>query len=182
MGGPPNGFGAHPLPVGALERTEVQREMSESQERSIEEILKDDHDEMEETWERAREMRARGDPQATEVYEQFIHALQEHISVEEQELFPHSLKTRGTDVRPLVEQLQREHMVIQTVLGKIHGDLTSGHAVSEEDEDALRNLLGIHNAREEGFYYPDFDGRFSQTQEGRELSRNVLAGCHCGKH
>ncbi len=147
---------------------------------TLEDILKDDHEEIDGFWQQAGELRARNEPLTVSFYRKFVGALDEHIEIEEHDLFPFSRNTRGEAVQHLLEVLQTEHREIRKLLGKMSSDLDAGRLPSPDDETELRNILWTHNAREEGMFYPDFGAHFADTPEGRKLTDEVRARCHCG--
>ncbi len=148
---------------------------------TLEEILTHDHDEIDELWGAAVQLRDTDPDAARKKYLAFVEALDEHIEIEEDFLYPYSLRTRGDTVGHLVTMMREEHVEIRKRLGNIRAAAASGRLPSESDETELRNTLGTHNAREEGLYYPAFDRIFSTTPEGKELTSSVLHHCSCGK-
>jgi hypothetical protein len=76
-----------------------------------------------------------------EVYERFRHDLLRHIAMEEKILLPHARMRRGGEPLAIAFQLRRDH-------GEIAKLLTRSPTV--ERLAALRELLGKHNALEEG--------------------------------
>lgn len=150
-------------------------------ESTLEEILRQDHDEIEELWESAVQLRGSDPAGSRKKYLLFVEALDEHIEIEENFLYPYSLRTHGDNVGHLVAMMREEHVEIRKRLGNIRAAANSGQPPSEADETELRNTLGTHNAREEGLYYPEFDRIFSTTPEGKKLTQSVLHQCSCGK-
>ena len=152
----------------------------EEQAQSLEDLLKQDHDEIDGYWVEAEQRRAVGDARALDFYRKFTVALDEHIEIEEEIVFPYRLKTREQESRHIIDVMRVEHVEIRKLLGKINAAISASKLPSEEDETELKNVLGAHNAREEGLYYPDFGTVFSQTREGREMLQKVRSICHCG--
>ncbi|MCL4323880.1 MAG: hemerythrin domain-containing protein [Candidatus Thermoplasmatota archaeon] len=147
---------------------------------SLEDLLRQDHDEIDGYWEEAEQRRAAGDATALDFYRKFTLALDEHIEVEEEIVFPYSVKTREQESRHIIDIMRAEHVEIRKLLGKINAAISAAKLPSEEDETELKNVLGAHNTREEGLYYPDFDAAFSKTPEGQEMLHKVRSLCHCG--
>lgn len=149
--------------------------------KSLEAILQDDHDHLDQLWDKATDLQGQDLPQALLLLGEFASGLEEHIGIEEEILFPYALGWKGEAYARLVEVMRNEHMEILVQVGQIKVALKAGRMPSEEVGEALRNVLGDHNAREEGMFYPLFDRAFTEG-EGREILERVLGQCSCADH
>lgn len=149
--------------------------------KSLQQILQDDHDHLDSLWAQAVSLRD-GDPvRARHLLGEFVEGLEEHIGIEEDLLFPQALQRKEAGYVQLVGTMKEEHRQILAQVGLIKNALHSGRLPEESIGTELENLLGNHNAREEGMFYPLFDEAFSDG-EGKELRARVLARCSCPDH
>lgn len=148
--------------------------MSGDKAKSIEEVLKRDHDCIDALWDDAILKREKDTKSSLKSYSLFVQALDEHIEAEEEVLFPYSLETRGNDIRQLVELMKQEHVEVRKYLGQISAEISSGRLPDIDIEAALKDILWNHNTREEGMYYPFFEAEFSR-REGEGLMASVLS-------
>jgi len=149
--------------------------------KSLEQILRDDHDHLDALWAGAESLRDADPARARQLFEEFVAGLEEHIGIEEDFLFPQALQRKEAGYVQLVGTMKEEHRLILAQVGLIKNSLHSGSLPEESVGTELANLLGNHNAREEGMFYPLFDGAFSEG-EGKELRERVLGRCSCPDH
>ncbi len=94
---------------------------------------------------------------ANEAYRKFQVGLQQHILWEEELLFPMWEEKTGMTEDGPTPMMRFEHEQIKQLLDTIHRKVESQDLNSDQEEQALLNLLGSHNQKEERALYPAID-------------------------
>ncbi len=123
---------------------------------SLSALMEGDHHDLDEVLVRFRSTPGAQIASRRELFTRFASGLRRHISLEERRLFPR-MEEGGPESHRLVEMLLEDHRRIEGALVAIQATLDQGATSTEGPEVELLNLLGEHNAREEGFAYPWLD-------------------------
>ena len=116
-----------------------------------------DHDRLDELFKTYQKLKRSDFAQAKEAFEQFKSGLQRHIVWEEDLLFPlWEDKTGISGAGPTVV-MRAEHRQIGQQLEAIHDKVAGQNRDSDQEEQALLNVLGSHNMKEERILYPAID-------------------------
>ena len=121
--------------------------------------MEQDHERLDELWERAAELATTEPARAATTFELFRAGLLEHIRVEEELLFPHHETIEGAAGIALTQRLRDEHLEIRAALARLARAYASYPADRPVAELTLQDLLYSHNAREENGLYPWLDAR-----------------------
>lgn len=140
--------------------------MTAASERRPSVLLGGDHAAMDELLERFRATPAHERALRRERFSSFAHELRSHIAIEEDLLFPR-MEAEDPSQHPVVARLLEEHGAIRACLDGIERQLTEPAPDVDALEWELRNVLGEHNAREEGAVYPWFDGHLAPEERER---------------
>lgn len=91
---------------------------------------------------------------ATDAFRVFEAAMQRHLSMEEEVLFPAFERATGMTGGP-TQVMRSEHGRMRAVLGQMAGLASAGQLNELVDQgDTLLMLIQQHNAKEEGILYP----------------------------
>ena len=126
-----------------------------------------DHDRLDNLLEQF-EHRNETDPAAASTFlAEFKSGLERHIGWEEEILFPiFENKTGMREVGPTAV-MRWEHTQIKDFLLKIHGRLAQQQRALKEDVQALKDLLQMHNHKEENILYPAVDSMLEPENRAR---------------
>jgi len=128
-----------------------------SEQTTIREFYEQDHDRLDELLKTYQKLKRFDFAQAKEAFEQFKIGLQRHIVWEEDLLFPlWEEKTGMSDAGPTLV-MRAEHRQIERQLEAIHDKVAEQNPDSDQEEQALLNILGSHNMKEERILYPAID-------------------------
>jgi iron-sulfur cluster repair protein YtfE (RIC family) len=143
-----------------------------SEQKTISAFYEEDHDRLEELFKTFQQLKRSDFGKAKETFKEFKVGLQRHIVWEEELLFPLWEKKTGTSEGGPTFVMRNEHRQIGQQLEAIHDKVAEQNPDSDEEEQALLNLLGAHNMKEERVLYPAIDQ--VTTQEEREtVFRNM---------
>ncbi len=137
-------------------------------------IMGRDHRDLDELWARVVATPATDREGRRPRFAAFRTGLLAHIAEEEEHLFP-VLDETDPALRKLAARLLDEHREIRGILDQIDRAFSSGSGEIEALGLELVNVLGEHNAREEGFVYPWLDGHLSADQV-RDVQRRLDRG------
>ena len=147
--------------------------MSEGQ--TIREFFERDHDRLDELFKTFQQMKRSDFTKAESAFKDFKVGLQRHIVWEEDLLFSlWEKKTGMTDSGP-TPVMRNEHRQIGEQLEAIHRKVANHNVDSDQEEQALLNLLGSHNRKEERALYPAIDQVISaEERQAVFLSMNNI--------
>lgn len=129
-----------------------------------------DHARLDELLQRFESLNGTNFAAASPIFAEFKSGLERHIAWEEEILFPiFENKTSMRDSGPTVV-MRWEHTLIKDFLYKIHGRLAQQQKASGEDVQAIRNLLQIHNHKEENTLYPALDSMLDSAERARAFA------------
>ena len=99
---------------------------------------------------------------AREYFERFKSGLQQHISWEEEILFP--IFQTKTDMDGPIQILKMEHRQISFLLEALHEKLKKSDRNTETEEYRLLSVLGEHNLKEEMIVFPAIAANVSEAE------------------
>jgi iron-sulfur cluster repair protein YtfE (RIC family) len=158
-----------------------------SEQNTISKFFEKDHDELDELFKTFQKLKRSDFPKAKEAFEAFKSGLQRHIVWEEDLLF--SLwenKTGMSDSGP-TPVMRNEHRQIGQLLEAIYGKVAEQNPDSDKEEQALLDILGSHNRKEERALYPAIDqvaipdDREAVFQNMKKIPEERYKLC-CGQH
>ena len=94
----------------------------------------------------------------------FKFGLQRHIVWEEDVLFPLWEKKTGMSDSGPTPAMRNEHRQIGQLLEAIHRKVADKNPDSDQEEQALLELLGSHNMKEERVLYPAIDRALTEDE------------------
>ena len=128
-----------------------------SVQKTITEFFEQDHDRLDELFKTFQQSKRSDFPKAKDAFKEFKFGLQRHIVWEEDLLFPiWEQKTGMSDSGP-TPVMRNEHRQIGQQLEAIHQKVADQNPDSDQEEQALLDLLGSHNRKEERALYPAID-------------------------
>ena len=128
-----------------------------SEPNTISAFFEKDHDRLDELFKTFQQLKRSDFPKAKEAFKAFKSGLQRHIVWEEDLLFPlWENKTGMSDSGP-TPVMRNEHRQIGQLLEAIHGKVAAQNPDSDQEEEALLDILGPHNRKEERALYPAID-------------------------
>ena len=143
-----------------------------SEHKTISEFFEQDHDRLDALFKTSQKLKWSDFAKAKEAFEEFVFGLQRHIVWEEDLLFPlWEEKTGMSDGGPTFV-MRAEHRRIGQQLEAIHDKVAKRNVESDHEEQALVELLGSHNIKEERVLYPSIDQVTIQEERDR-LYRNM---------
>jgi len=128
-----------------------------SEQNTITEFYEQDHDRLDELFKTFQRLKRSDFAKAKEAFKEFKVSLQRHIVWEEDILFPLWEKETGITEGGATSVMRTEHRQIGQHLEAIHQKVVDQSPDSDEEEQALLNLLGSHNMKEERMLYPGID-------------------------
>jgi len=138
-----------------------------SEQNTILKFYEQDHERLDELFKNYQNLKRSDFAQAKEVFEQFKICLQRHIAWEEDLLFPlWEDKTGMSEAGPTLV-MRAEHRQIGQQLEAIHDKVVGQNPDSDQEVQALLNILGAHNMKEERILYPAIDQVIDEQE--REL-------------
>lgn len=129
--------------------------MSEPQ--TITEFYEKDHDRLDEWFKSFQTMKRSDVAKAKDAFKEFKIGLQRHIVWEEELLFPMWEEKTGMIEDGPTPVMRFEHSQIRQLLEAIHHKVEGQNLETDQDEQALVNLLSSHNRKEERALYPAID-------------------------
>ena len=135
-----------------------------SEQKTISEFYEQDHDRLDELFKTFQKLKRSDFAKAKEAFKEFKFGLQRHIVWEEDLLFPLWEEKTGISEGGPTFVMRNEHRQIGQLLEAIHQKVAEQNPDSDQEEQALLNLLGSHNMKEERVLYPSID----QVTSGEE--------------
>ena len=143
-----------------------------SEEKTIREFFEQDHDRLDELFKTFQQLKRSDFVKAEEAFKGFKLGLQRHILWEEDLLFSlWEKKTGMTDSGP-TPAMRNEHRQIGQQLEAIHRKVENRNPESDQEEQALLDLLGSHNRKEERALYPAID-QVTSSDERATVFQNM---------
>ena len=126
-------------------------------EQTITALYEKDHDRLDELFKTFQTSKRSDFGKAKEAFKEFKVGLQRHILWEEELLFPMWEEKTGMIEDGPTPVMRFEHEQIKKLLEAIHQKVEQQNLESDQEEQALLNLLGSHNRKEEKALYPAID-------------------------
>lgn len=125
--------------------------------KTITKFYEQDHDRLDELFKRYQSLKRTDFANAKEAFKDFKVGLQRHIVWEEDLLFPLWEEKTGMSEGGPTFVMRNEHRQIGQQLEAIHEKVAEQNPDTDREEQALLNLLGSHNMKEERVLYPSID-------------------------
>lgn len=154
---------------------------------TISEYYEADHDRLDELFKQFQQLKRTDYPKAKTFFKEFKNGLQRHIVWEEEILFPIFEQKTGMIGSGPTEVMRAEHRQIGQHLEAIHDKVRVQDPDSDAEEQALLDVLSMHNRKEEQILYPAIDRslqdkeRIGVFQSMNEVPPEKYATC-CGGH
>jgi regulator of cell morphogenesis and NO signaling len=143
-----------------------------SEHNTISKFFEKDHDRLDELFKTFQQLKRSDFPKAKEAFKGFKVGLQRHIVWEEDLLFAlWEQKTGMSDSGP-TPVMRNEHRQIRQQLEAIHQKVVDQNPDSDQEEQALLDLLGSHNRKEERALYPAID-KVTSPEERKTVFREM---------
>ena len=143
-----------------------------SDQNTISKFFEKDHDRLDELLKTFQQLKRSDFPKAKEAFKAFKSGLQRHIVWEEDLLFRlWETKTGMSDSGP-TPVMRNEHRQIGQLLEAIHGKVAAQNPDSDQEEQALLDILGSHNRKEERALYPAID-QVAGAEERETVFQNM---------
>jgi len=158
-----------------------------SGQKTVSAFFEQDHDRLDELFKTFQQLKRSDFPKAKEAFKEFKFGLQRHIVWEEDVLFPLWEKKTGMSESGPTPVMRHEHRQIGQQLEAIHGKVSEQNPDSDKEEQALQDLLGSHNRKEELRLYPAIDqvagteGQEAIFQSMKNIPEERYNLC-CGQH
>lgn len=123
-----------------------------------------DHDRLDALFQSFQTVKRRDFAKAKEAFKEFKFGLQRHIVWEEDLLFPLWEEKTGMSEGGPTFVMRAEHRQIGAQLEAIHQKVADQNPDSDREEQALLDLLGAHNLKEERVLYPAIDQVTTQAE------------------
>lgn len=155
--------------------------------KTVSAFFEQDHDRLDELFKTFQQLKRSDFPKAKEAFKEFKFGLQRHIVWEEDVLFPLWEKKTGMSESGPTPVMRHEHRQIGQQLEAIHGKVSEQNPDSDKEEQALQDLLGSHNRKEELRLYPAIDqvagteGQEAIFQSMKNIPEERYNLC-CGQH
>ena len=143
-----------------------------SEQKTISEFYEQDHDRLDELFKTFQKMKRSDFPKAKEAFKAFKFGLQRHIVWEEDVLFPLWEEKTGMSEGGPTFVMRAEHRQIGQQLEAVHDKVGDQNPDSDQEEQALLDLLGSHNMKEERVLYPAID-QLTSAEERKIVFRNM---------
>ncbi len=130
----------------------------------ITEFMERDHDRLDGLFKDFQSAKTGNFAQAKESYSEFKRGLQRHIVWEEEFLFPRFEERTGTTNGGPTAVMRLEHRRIKELLDGIHDRVAAGKTDTDEYEHQLKDVLLVHNTKEEAVLYPGIDGCLAEAE------------------
>jgi iron-sulfur cluster repair protein YtfE (RIC family) len=158
-----------------------------SGEKTITAFYEEDHDRLDELFKTYQRLKRSDFAKAKDAFKEFKVGLQRHIVWEEDLLFPLWEEKTGMRESGPTPVMRNEHRQIGKQLEAIHQKVEGQDLDSDQEEQALLDLLGAHNRKEERALYPAIDN-VTSTEERASVFQNMKAipedryNTCCGQH
>lgn len=144
--------------------------MQLSEQKTITAYYEQDHDRLDELFKTFHTMKRSDFAKAKEAFKEFKIGLQRHIVWEEELLFPIWEEKTGMVEDGPTPMMRHEHSQIKQLLDAIHQKVEGQNLESDQDEQALLQLLSSHNRKEERALYPAIDNVISADERVKVFS------------
>jgi regulator of cell morphogenesis and NO signaling len=134
----------------------------------ITDFMEQDHDRLDGLFKGFQAAKARDFGKAKQFFSEFKRGLQRHVVWEEEFLFPRFEERTGVSEEGPTAVMRLEHRRIKELLDGIHDLVAAGKADTDEYEHELKDVLLVHNTKEEAVLYPAID-RCVPAEEATEL-------------
>jgi len=141
-----------------------------SEQKTITAFYEEDHDRLDELFKTFQTSKRSDFAKATEAFKEFKVGLQRHIVWEEELLFPMWEEKTGMVEDGPTPVMRFEHSQIKQLLDAIHRKVEQHNLDTDQDEQALLNLLSSHNRKEERALYPAIDNVASADERENVFS------------
>ena len=143
-----------------------------SEQKTITEFYEQDHDRLDELFKIFQQLKRSDLAKAKEAFKEFKFGLQRHIVWEEDQLFPLWEEKTGMSEGGPTFVMRAEHRQIGKQLEAVHDKVAEQNPDSDQEEQALLDLLGSHNMKEERVLYPAID-QLTSAEERETVFRNM---------
>ena len=143
-----------------------------SEQKTICAFYEQDHDRLDELFKTFQKMKRSDFAKAKDAFKEFKFGLQRHIVWEEGVLFPLWEEKTGMSEGGPTSVMRAEHRQIGQQLEAIHGKVADQNLDSDQEEQALLDLLGSHNMKEERVLYPAID-QLTSAEERETVFLNM---------
>ena len=143
-----------------------------SAQQTISAFFEQDHDRLDELFKTFQQLKRSDFAKAKDAFKEFKVGLQRHIVWEEDLLFPLWEEKTGMSEGGPTFVMRNEHRQIGQQLEAIHDKVAEQNPESDQEEQALLNLLGSHNMKEERVLYPSID-QVTSTEERETVFLNM---------
>lgn len=138
-----------------------------TEQKTITAFYQEDHDRLDELFMTFQTVKRSDVSKAKEVFKEFKIGLQRHIVWEEELLFPMWEEKTGMVEDGPTPVMRFEHDQIRKLLEAIHQKVEQKNVETDQEEQALLNLLSSHNRKEERALYPSIDNVISPDECAR---------------
>lgn len=143
-----------------------------SEQQTIRAFYEQDHDRLDGLLKAFQQLKRSDFAKAKEAFKEFKLGLQRHIVWEEDLLFPLWEEKTGMAEGGPTFVMRNEHRQIGQQLEAIHDKVAEQNPDSDQEEQALLDLLGSHNMKEERVLYPALD-QVTSAEERETVFRNM---------
>src|SRR3990167_5451034 len=143
-----------------------------SEQHTISAFFERDNDRLDELLKTFQSLKRSDFPKAKAAFKEFKFGLQRHIVWEEDLLFPLWEEKTGMSEGGPTFVMRTEHRQIGQQLEAIHDNVAEQNPDSDQEEQALLNLLGSHNLKEERILYPSID-QVTTPEECKEVFQKM---------
>jgi iron-sulfur cluster repair protein YtfE (RIC family) len=140
--------------------------------KTIAALFEQDHDRLDGLFKRFHDLKRTDFEKAKAAFVEFKTGLQRHIVWEEELLFPLWEERTGMSEGGPTFVMRAEHRQIGAQLEAIHDKVAQGDPESDQEEQVLLRLLGLHNMKEERVLYPSID-QVTTTEDRTHVFRKM---------
>jgi hemerythrin superfamily protein len=141
-----------------------------SEQKTITAFYEEDHDRLDELFKTFQASKGSDFTKAKDAFKEFKVGLQRHIVWEEELLFPTWEEKTGMIEDGPTPVMRFEHSQIKQLLDAIHQKVEGQNLETDQEEQALLNLLSSHNRKEERALYPAIDNVTSAEERATIFS------------
>ena len=143
-----------------------------SEQKTVTAFYRKDHDRLDDLFKAFQTSKRSDFAKAKEAFKEFKVGLQRHIVWEEELLFPMWEEKTGMIEDGPTPMMRFEHSQIKQLLDAIHHKVEGQNLDTDQDEQALVNLLSSHNRKEERALYPAID-KVTSVEERQAVFLNM---------
>jgi regulator of cell morphogenesis and NO signaling len=143
-----------------------------SEQNTITAFFEEDHDRLDELFKTFQQLKRSDFAKAKDAFTEFKVGLQRHIVWEGDLLFPLWEKKTGRSEEGPTVVMRAEHRQIGQQLEAIHRKVVEQNLDSDQEEQALLDVLGSHNRKEERALYPAID-QVARAEERETIFQNM---------